>query len=138
MQKVITILTPLLLSLLYISAASAHIYSEKEYQSHWCYANKGKTEVRLADRTRIDCLTDEYAIEFDFANKWAESVGQSLYYAHCTGKNAGIVLILENPKKDLKYLQRLKYIAEKHNIKIWTITPQDLHITGRCGQNQNF
>ena len=66
------------------------------------------------------------AIEFDFAQKWAESIGQSLYYGLCTGKNSGIVLIMENPQKDIKYLNRLNEVAKKYNIKVWTITPQDM------------
>ena len=33
----------------------------------------------------MDCLTDECIIEVDFSNKWARSIGQSLYYAHITG-----------------------------------------------------
>ena len=34
----------------------------------------------------MDYLTDKYVIEVDFSNKWAGSIGQSLYYAHITGK----------------------------------------------------
>jgi hypothetical protein len=33
-------------------------------------------------------------VEFDWAEKWAEAVGQSLHYARMTGKRPGIVLIL--------------------------------------------
>lgn len=38
-------------------------------------------EVVAPDGTRCDILTDEYAIEVDFANKWAEAIGQALNYA---------------------------------------------------------
>lgn len=107
-------------------ACLAHIYLEKEYQNHWCKCNNGQTEYRLSDLTRIDCLTKDYAIEFDFANKWAESIGQSLYYALMTGKKAGVVLIIENGAKDTKYLNRLKCVAQKYNIKVWAITPEQL------------
>ncbi len=119
----------MLLSLFIQPSATAHYYLEKEYQNNWCKANNGRTEVRLSDKTRIDCLTDTYAIEFDFANKWAESIGQSLYYANCTGKKAGIVIIMENPQKDNKYLNRLYSVAQKYNIKVWTITPEDICIS---------
>jgi hypothetical protein len=44
----------------------------------------------------VDCLTDECVIEFDFSNKWAEAIGQSLYYANQTGKKADIFLICKN------------------------------------------
>ena len=108
------------------------MHLEKEYQNQWCKTNNGETEVRLQDKTRIDCLTDKYAIEFDFASKWAESIGQALYYASSTGKEAGIVLIIENPEKDLKYLKRLKNVTEKYNIKVWTITPEDIPSVSNC------
>ncbi len=129
MQRITALLS---ISLIFAPAANAHMYLEKEYQNQWCKTNNGKTEVRLQDKTRIDCLTDKYAIEFDFANKWAESIGQALYYASSTGKEAGIVLIIENPEKDLKYLKRLKNVTKKYNIKVWTITPEDVSAVSNC------
>lgn len=47
----------------------------------------------LQDRTRVDCLTDEYAIEYDFSNKWAEAIGQALHYGVMTDSRPAIVLI---------------------------------------------
>ena len=44
-------------------------------------------EVRLEDNVdgdtsvRCDCITEENAIEFYFADKLAEAMGQALYYA---------------------------------------------------------
>lgn len=43
-------------------------------------------EYRLSDNTRVDCMTDTLAVEFDFANKWAECIGQALYYGKQTKK----------------------------------------------------
>lgn len=80
-------------------------------------------EYTLADRARVDCLTATHAIEFDFAPKWAESVGQSLYYALKTGKRPGVVLILENPSKDARNLRRLQALAKKYQITVWTTSP---------------
>lgn len=74
-------------------------------------------EVVLKDRTRVDCLTDEYAIEVDFAKKWAEGIGQSLYYAQMTGKKPAVALIVDI-KKEKRYLTRLEKVAQKSNIKI--------------------
>ena len=81
----------------------------------------GVMEYTLRDKTRIDCLTSSYAIEVDFANKWAESIGQSLYYGLMTNKKPGILLIMEKPKKDIRYLKRLKKVVEIQKIRIWTI-----------------
>ena len=57
--------------------------------------------------TRVDCLAKDYAIEFDFAKKWAESAGQSLYYAKMTGKAPAVVLILTNIT-DYRYVKRIE------------------------------
>lgn len=109
-----------------LQANAAHEYLEKEYQNKWCTENKGQQEFVLDDDTRVDCLLTKYAIEFDFATKWAESIGQSLYYAKKTDKKAGVVLILENPTEDQKYLNRLNLVAKKHKIKIWTMTKDEM------------
>lgn len=74
----------------------------------------------LDDGTRVDCLLLDYAVEFDFAEKWAESIGQSLYYSEKTNRKPGVVLILES-QKDNKYLKRLQKVAEEHGITVWTI-----------------
>lgn len=115
---------------------ASHLYLEKEYQNQWCTARNGALEYTLNDNTRIDCLTKDYAIEFDFAQKWAESIGQSLYYALSTNKTAGVVLIMEHPEKDQKYLKRLNAVASKYNIKVWTMTPQDMPATYNCTDYQ--
>ena len=98
---------------------------EHDYVNHYC---KGKVEFVLPDRTRVDCLTDEYAIEYDYSYKWAESIGQSLYYSSATGKKAGIVLIIEK-KHNNRYLTRLNdaidMIPCNENtcpaIKVWVV-----------------
>ena len=64
-------------------------------------------------------MTDTHAIEFDFGNKWAESMGQAAYYALQTGKKAGIVLILESAK-DRKYWIRLNSTVQHFNLLIDT------------------
>ena len=69
---------------------------EAYYVNQWCTSDFGRKEAVLWDMTRVDCLAKDYAIEFDFAHKWAESIGQALYYAEVLQKEAGIVLIVEN------------------------------------------
>ena len=114
----------LLLTILLLSQPvfAAHVHPEKYYQSKWCSANQGIQEYVLSDKTRADCVTSQYALEVDFAPKWAESVGQSLYYSLKTGKQPAVLLILENPYKDAKYLKRLNAVSDKYNIKVFTIT----------------
>ena len=98
-----------------------HLNKEKVYQQYFCDKFGGITEYRLHDQTRVDCLSKEYAFEVDFAQKWAESVGQSLYYASETSKQAAVLLIMEDIPKDTKYLHRLKKVSRQHKIDIWTI-----------------
>ena len=99
------------------SSAYARQYNEAYYQNKWC-ENKGVTEYKLEDYTRVDCLTETHAVEFDFAKKWAESIGQSLHYARMTGKKAGIVLIIEK-EKDFVYFNRIKPLCEELGITLW-------------------
>ena len=108
-----------------IHAANARrLHHERWYQQQWCRSMGGRTEVELPDRSRCDCLTESHAIEFDFADKWQEAIGQSLYYSLQTGKKAGIVLILEKPS-DLKYWIRLNSVIMNDNLSIdtWKIGP---------------
>lgn len=113
---------------LILPAQAKRIYSEKVYQTQWCNQHKGIMEYRLNDKTRVDCLTDTLAVEFDFANKWAECVGQSLYYGRQTNKQPACVLIMENGEKDLKYLYRLRKTAYKKgiNMRTFTIKPEQI------------
>lgn len=115
----------LLACLFFVNTAfAAHLNSEKHYQNLWCSEHSGQAEVVLPDRTRADCITATHAIEFDFGPKWAESLGQALYYSLQTGKRAGIVLILESPN-DRKYFIRLNSTIQHFNLPIdtWTISP---------------
>ena len=108
-------------SLLLLSCASCpKKYHEKHYQSLLCSELDGEMEYVLEDKTRIDCLTDKYAIEVDFAKKWAESIGQSLYYANMSGKKPAIGLIMDE-EKDQRYLKRLQLIATEYNIRVFII-----------------
>ncbi len=117
MLRSILIIIPLLF-LLGCSTATKHY--EHHYQTILCDELDGEMEHRLKDRTRVDCLTDEYAIEVDFAKKWAESIGQSLYYAHMTGKNPAIGLIIDSDK-EMRYFKRLDLMAQRYEIKIFII-----------------
>ena len=94
---------------------------ESHYQRKWCEAQHGRTEVRLPDRTRVDCILDTHAVEVDFARKWAEAIGQSLHYSRMTGKRAGILLIMLSPK-DQKYLDQLLNVIDHFNLPIDVFT----------------
>lgn len=111
----------LLFVLIVLSLQAKHLHKEKVYQEYFCSKFGGITEYRLEDKTRVDCLLDEYAIEVDFAPKWAESIGQSLYYASQTSRKAAVLIIMEDMQQDKKYLQRLENVSKQHDIDIWII-----------------
>ena len=118
MKKVSIILLTLLFFSLPVQAK--RMYNEAYYQELWCTEQKGQMEYVLPDFTRVDCLTEDHAIEFDFANKWAESIGQALHYGMMTGKKPGIVLIIEKPKHFV-YYNRIVPLCEKYGITLWTM-----------------
>ena len=118
MHKIFLLIFILNLSIFSENAWAKRLHPEKYYQDKWCAKMGGITEYVLDDKTRVDCLTDEYAVEVDFANKWAEAVGQSLYYALKTGKKPGILLITEK-EKDSRFRVRLDRLAEKYDIEVW-------------------
>ena len=91
---------------------------EMDYEDEWCTPDFGRKEVILWDMTRVDCMTKDYAIEFDFAKKWAEAIGQSLYYSKLTGKSPAIVLILTSPT-DYRYVKRIERLD--NGIKVFLI-----------------
>lgn len=102
-----------------VTAQARALHPEKYYQSGWCGEQNGVTEHVLPDSTRCDCLTATHAVEFDFGKKWAEAIGQALYYSLQTGRRAGIVLILEQPK-DYKYWIRLNSTIDHYKLPIDT------------------
>ena len=91
---------------------------ESYYVNQWCTSDFGRKEAVLWDMTRVYCLTKDYAIEFDFAKKWAESIGQALYYSKMTGKAPAVVLILTSPN-DYHYVKRVERLES--GIKIFLV-----------------
>ncbi len=123
-SKTICLMSTLFINIWFISLAQAKQQNESWYQQVWCDSHGGKSEFRLNDYTRIDCLTTKYAIEMDFAHKWHEAVGQALHYARKTGLNPGIVLVLKKPG-DHFYITELNKTLEYFQlpVKVWQLGP---------------
>jgi hypothetical protein len=102
---------------------------EKFYQQRWCTEQMGQMEVVIRDPgyaagiTRCDCLTATHAVEFDFAPKWAEAVGQALYYGAITGKKPAVVLIHKGGQVDERYNRRISTILDAYGITmdVWQV-----------------
>jgi len=78
-----------------------------------------QVEVSLWDGTRVDLLNDEYAIEIDWAPKWKESIGQSLYYALVTNKKPAVLLLVKRGEKDKDHIYRCQTVCAKHGIALF-------------------
>lgn len=127
MKKTFLIIVLLLICL---NAFAQDFVKEVDYQNYLLPVFEGIGEYRLPDMTRIDILTtapdgdiapNGYAIELDFAEKWAEGIGQAEYYAIMTNRRAGVVLILEKSTSYDRYIARLLTVAFIHDITVWTI-----------------
>ncbi|MCW8884768.1 MAG: hypothetical protein OQK12_05865 [Motiliproteus sp.] len=108
-----------LIAAVLIALALPTAAAERDYQDPWCFQHKGETEVVMADRSRVDCLTGTHAIEFDFGSKWAEAIGQSLGYAFETGKRAGIVIIARDSREYTKWI-KLNSVIDYNKLPIDT------------------
>ena len=93
---------------------------EADYQMHHCSIWGGQVEVRLEDATRVDCITADYAIEFDWCHKWAEAIGQALHYSKLTGKPPAIALICKSTEQ--RFIKRVNNaIPNDPEIRIFII-----------------
>jgi hypothetical protein len=115
MKQLVLILT--ISSLLSSWCTAKHTHPEKYYQQIWCKENNGEIEYILEDKSRVDCITTNYAVELDFAPKWAECIGQALYYGIATNKKPVCLLIIEK-NKDFKYYKRAKKVVDNINIDL--------------------
>ncbi len=81
------------------------IHAELSQRDGWESLEK---EFRLDDGTRVDLLFPQQACEIDWADKWAEGVGQSVYYGLKTRRGPLVILLA---KKDgwEKYRDRVQY-----------------------------
>jgi len=108
----------LILLLLFLASLPC-IAGEIEETARLAPKYKAQTEVRLWDGTRADLVSDNYAIEVDWASKWAEAIGQSLYYSSVTGKKPGIVLLVKDLAKEERFIYRCQTVCARCGITLW-------------------
>lgn len=111
----------IILFLLIASPAFAGLNTEAWYQDREC--TDGVKEFMNVDKTRTDCLipatthTPQVNIEYDFAHKWYECIGQALHYATLNGGTARCVLIIET-MDEIKYADRAQRTVNHHNLPV--------------------
>ena len=111
MKKLILTLTLILLA---TTAQAKHLHKESWYVDKYC---KGYKEVTLPNGWRVDCIQDDYAIQYDFAIKRDEALGQALRYANATNLDPAIVLIIVNDS-DYRYVEEVKNTIKYHGLKV--------------------
>tara|TARA_B100000780_G_C21003059_1_gene401358 strand:+ start:619 stop:945 length:327 start_codon:yes stop_codon:yes gene_type:complete len=91
--------------------------SESKISDYWCASVNGVSQFTTKDRTYVDCLTKEYAIEAEYDYNWKEAIGQSLHYAETTNKKAGI-LFIKRKKSNKDYLSELNRVIKRFELPI--------------------
>ena len=92
--------------------------SEEEYTSYLQSRIGGKQEVTLSDRTRCDLLTHDHAFEVERARRWAQAIGQSLHYAHMTGRQPAIALLVDSEDNG-RYFRRIVGVINEFDLPIF-------------------
>ena len=108
MKKLIAVL---LLSPAFIFSA------ERDINQAWCSSVGGIDQFRTKDGTYVDCLTDEYAIEAEYDNKWKEGIGQALHYAESTNRKAAI-LFIKRAKSRKDYYNEMMRVINRYELPI--------------------
>ena len=89
-------------------------------------------EVVLSDGSRVDLLSEHFAIEVDWSEKWAEGIGQALFYGIETKKKPGVLLLRRQDESDASFqahLRRCRIVCEIHNLFLWTAVEGNPSIT---------
>lgn len=102
---------------LMLLAVPAAAQTEHEYVEHLCAGME--IEVTLPDSTRVDCLSDHFAIEVGFSETWAESIGQSLHYGHMTGRQP-VILMLCRPRTAIETCLKHWWTTLK-TVRAWSL-----------------
>ena len=109
----------ILMGLVFCAVCFAH--NERYYQERFNdRQSHGKLEVVIPGG-RIDILTDDHAIEVDWAKKWKEGVEQCLRYSRGTGKRPGLVLIADWSARDIGYCYKATAVCFMLGIRLWII-----------------
>ena len=115
-----------------------HYRYEYEYQAVIHQQVGGQREYRVQNGI-VDILTDDYAIEVEFASKWKESIGQALWYGMQTNRLPAIVLIKKEKSDDtrIRYLaSTLDYMGLGDKVRLW-VYPDDFSASSELPTTYN-
>ena len=111
-------------------AAAAFTAAAQKYEADYVELIRqelgGRKEVPVASGF-VDLVTDDYAIEVEFAANWKHSIGQALWYGLQAGKTPAVVLVKKD-NNDHKYViqfgSALQYAGLDNKIRLW-VWPDD-------------
>lgn len=107
------------------NAKAGSVKRERYYQEKHCKSLNGEIEYVIEKQRRVDCVTEKYAIEYDFAYKVYECVSQARHYGLIMHKKPVCALIVINKKHDKRYFD-IAY--ENDDIKIVCIGRRGVEI----------
>ena len=98
-------------------STSAYTHTESDLQKILCQGKQ--IEITLQSGAIADCIDDEFAIEIDFTDHWAEALGQSLHYSAVTGKKPAIYLICKSGESNcLSHKLRLEETIRHWDLEV--------------------
>ena len=108
---------------LLISPSLSVAQSEADFQG-WLCSGFGQ-EVATGNQTSADCVIQGHAVEIDWSGKWAEAIGQSLFYAQALDLPPAVVLVCKpgsNPATCYGHALRFTTTATAWSlpIRLWT------------------
>lgn len=117
----------MILTVLIFSMAMSQNPTETQVCKSLAKKYHARVEVRLWDDSRVDLLSQEYAIEADWAHrslKWAEAIGQAQWYAIVTGRKPAVLLLVLNTRdpKTRRNLYRATAVCARLGVKLFIET----------------
>ena len=101
------------------AAAKKH---ERIHSDEWCGKEGGKSQARLIDGSKVDCLTADYAIEFDFGKTGSayRCTGQAMYYAKVSERKPMCILIQHEGISDDVFESAVRRIVPPVEVRCMT------------------
>jgi len=106
-------------ALLFSSTAFGQHLNEAEVVSAIAEKYEAQVEVKLWDNTRVDLLSATHAYEVDWAYKYAEGVGQALYYGCITERRPGLILLVKDLMQEQRFIYRARIACNKAAVDLY-------------------
>jgi len=94
--------------------------NELEWTKYIAESKNGTHQYVCPDQSRVDVLTDEYAYEVEWVNKWKEAPAQAILYGMLTNKKPAVILLMRGNKTEKIYYLRCLAVCGKIGIRLET------------------